>query len=193
MLPATKPLTKQALDEHVLILAQQETVAGDQGLEPQRSPNSPASATAAATLPRISVSKRDRIREYLTAQRCLTQESLPILADTSYESPPEKDGRRGSLRTEAAAPLSGRRKSRGAAAAASSVRKSLHMPAAVTVSSSVPPPVDEPTQPPAKASGERGILAHFTSIRAIPTSVKERRKRLGIFNYGKAVASHDTT
>ncbi|KAJ2744453.1 hypothetical protein GGI20_002961 [Coemansia sp. BCRC 34301] len=184
MLSATKPLTRQALDEHVQLLAQQDT-AGDGALAPQRSPDSPALAAAAATLPQaISASKRERILEYLKAQLCMTQESLPI-TDASYESLPESEECLG-LRTEAT--LSGRREGRRPAAA----RKSLHMPAAGTTSRA-PLPVNEPMQPPAQADRDRGILSHFTSIRALPTSAKERRKRLGIFSHGKAVASHDTT
>ncbi|KAJ2487132.1 hypothetical protein IWW37_005358 [Coemansia sp. RSA 2050] len=178
MLPVAKPLTKQALEEHVLLLERQEAAA--------RVPTSQRSADDAgqfAAFPQISGNKLVHIFDYLTAQRCMTQESLPI-TDASYESLPEKDGCLAGLRAEVT--TSGRRKGKGAA-----VRKSLHMPATVTMSRAPQP--DEVAQQPGLAGGDCGLPLHLASISAMPTSIMERRKRLGIFNHGKAVASHKIT
>ncbi|KAJ2413954.1 hypothetical protein GGI10_002710 [Coemansia sp. RSA 2530] len=179
MLPAAKPLTKQALEEHVLLLERQEAAA--------RVPTSQRSADDAgqfATFPQISGNKLVHIFDYLTAQRCITQESLPI-TDASHESLPEKNGCLAGLRAEVT--TSGRRKGKGAA-----VRKSLHMPAAVTMSRA-PQPDEVTTQPPVLAGGDCGLPLHLAPISAMPTGAMERRKRLGIFNHGKAVASHRIT
>ncbi|KAJ2042881.1 hypothetical protein H4S04_007067 [Coemansia sp. S16] len=178
MLPAAKPLTKQALEEHILLLERQE--AATRAPTSQRSANNPASPVAFA---QITENKLVHIFEYLTAQRCMTQESLPI-TNASYESLSEKDGCLAGLRAEVM--TSGRRKGKGA-----SVRKSLHM--SVSATRSRAPQTDEMTRPPVQAGGDRGLLSHLTSICAMPTSGIERRKHLGIFNHGKAVASRNTT
>ncbi|KAJ2863417.1 hypothetical protein GGH94_003633 [Coemansia aciculifera] len=175
MLPAAKPLTKQALEEHILLLESQEAAA--RAPTSQRSANCPASPVA---FPQISGNKLVHIFDYLTAQRCMTQESLPI-TNASHESLSEKDGCLAGLRAEVT--TSSRRKGKGASA-----RKSLHMPVAVTRSRAPQP--GEITQP---LGGDRGFLSHLTSICAMPTSGIERRKHLGIFNHGKAVASRNTT
>ncbi|KAJ2834405.1 hypothetical protein GGI24_000410 [Coemansia furcata] len=170
MFPVAKPLTKQALEEHILLLEREEAAA-TRAPTSQRSANSPASPTA---FPRISGNKLVHIIDYLTAQRCMTQESLPI-TNASHESLLlEKDECLAGLHAEV--PASSRRKGKGAA-----VRKSLHMPAAITVG--------DIAQSPAQAGEDRGVVSHLASISALPASGMERRKRLGIFNHGKAVAS----
>ncbi|KAJ2327935.1 hypothetical protein GGH92_009959, partial [Coemansia sp. RSA 2673] len=175
MPPATKSRTGRAMSEHA---HQGATISTAAAAQSSAALMSSGGCALPASYPPMPAEKMERILKYLDDQLCLTQESLPI-ADASYESLVGKSQSPAGLHVEVneELPLSRRQKDKRAG------RKRLSMLTGRTR------PPEESAQTCAQA-GHQESGSYLASIRGLPASATDRQKHLGIFNKGKAVASH---